>query len=426
VKVASGSRPVELSSRIPAPALEALDSAPGDWRVERLKYHTRLNPDVLAESTPADTEISYIDISSVDRRGRVATPLTLVFGSAPSRARRVVRHGDTIVSTVRTYLRAVAQIPKEMDGFICSTGFAVLRPDESLVPRYLYYWASSTPFIEEVVARSVGVSYPAINATAVVDIVIPVPPVSSQRAICDFLDGEISVLDAVLERKERLRGHLLERQNALVDSLVEGSGEAIRVKFCTTRITSGPRGWADYRSDEGTMFLRITNVARNSVELLMDDVMYVNAPPGSERERTRVRAGDVLISITADVGWTGIARPGHADANVSQHLALLRPELERCRPEWLALALRTSGARAQFDAARYGGTKQQLALDDVADIRIPVPDVAEQDRRLERINDQARVLEALRSVLERQVALLQARRRDLITAGVTGRLGAGV
>ena len=151
--------------RTPTPVVYLLRDLPTSWRCERLKYHVELNPEVLSEATPPDLEISYIDISSVSRGGHIAPPQRLTFGDAPSRARRTVRTRDTIVSTVRTYLRAVARIPDDMDGFVCSTGFAVLRLRQVLDPDFLYYWASSPPFIEEVVARSVGVGYPAINGS---------------------------------------------------------------------------------------------------------------------------------------------------------------------------------------------------------------------------------------------------------------------
>jgi type I restriction enzyme S subunit len=172
------------------------------------------------------------------------------------------------------------------------------------------------------------------------------------------------------------------------------------------------------------MFLRITNVDRDSIELLMNDVMYVDSPEGAERERTRVQPGDVLVSITADVGWSGVARKIHEGANVSQHVALLRPRPDRCRPEWLALALRTASARSQFDAARYGGTKQQLALDDVGDIRIPLPALPEQDRLLMRLRNASQA-KALRERLAIQLGLLQEHRDTLIFHAVTGRVEVG-
>ena len=94
----------------------------------------------------------------------------MTFAEAPARARRLVQSGDTIVSTVRTYLRAVWPVQGETGDLIVSTGFAVLSPGPRLDCRYLGWVAQSDPVIEEIVARSVGVSYPAINGSEIGDI----------------------------------------------------------------------------------------------------------------------------------------------------------------------------------------------------------------------------------------------------------------
>jgi len=89
----------------------------------------------------------------------------MYFSEAPSRARRIVRNGDIIISTVRTYLKAIAYIDKNFTGSIVSTGFATLTPNNGLLSKYLYYSVFSNYFIERIIAYSVGVSYPAIDSS---------------------------------------------------------------------------------------------------------------------------------------------------------------------------------------------------------------------------------------------------------------------
>src|SRR5690606_39173592 len=87
------------------------------------------------------------------------------FSDAPSRARRIVRDGDVIISTVRTYLEAIAPISNPSENLIASTGFAVIRAHSKLDKGFAAYCLRAKGFIETVVARSTGVSYPAINAS---------------------------------------------------------------------------------------------------------------------------------------------------------------------------------------------------------------------------------------------------------------------
>lgn len=153
--------------------VEWLGYVPEHWSIKRLKYLTSINDETLAETTNPDLEIHYVDISSVDSTAGITRTEELLFDSAPSRARRIVRTGDTIVSTVRTYLRAIAPVVNPDPNLIVSTGFAVVRP-RRMDHSYLAFALRSSFFIDKVVSMSVGVSYPAINASEIGLIEIPV------------------------------------------------------------------------------------------------------------------------------------------------------------------------------------------------------------------------------------------------------------
>ncbi len=156
-----------------------------------IRYLTQMNRMSLPEETAPDREFHYIDISQVTGNGEIEIPPeTMTFADAPSRARRIAADGDVVVSTVRTYLRAVASVPDSADSLVFSTGFAVLSPNSWIDPRFLGFACQSDMFIDEVVARSVGISYPAINAGDMAAIPLPAPPLDVQRRIADFLDDQ--------------------------------------------------------------------------------------------------------------------------------------------------------------------------------------------------------------------------------------------
>lgn len=136
-----------------------LGCVPSEWRLKPLHAVASYNDDVLPEDTSTAEQILYVDISSVTPEEGIVAKEELAFGAAPSRARRMVKHGDTIVSTVRTYLKAVARIRDPEPNLVVSTGFAVIRPRRDLNADYLSYLLSSDYFVEQVIARSVGVSY---------------------------------------------------------------------------------------------------------------------------------------------------------------------------------------------------------------------------------------------------------------------------
>ena len=394
------------------------------WRRVRLKYVVDINRDVLRETTAPDTEFRYIDISTCGRGALVAEPELVRFGEAPSRARRLVSSGDTIVSTVRTYLRAVWRVTGPTDNLVVSTGFAVLSPRPGLVPEFLGWLMQSDPVIEEIVARSVGVSYPAINGLEVGEVVVSVPDRQQQRAIADYLDAETTRINAVVSSFERQLGLLAVRKRVTVsDTLKAHSTGEVPVRRLVTTVTSGPRGWSGLDVEGSThLFLRIANVAADSIGLKLEDVAFINAPGGDESDRCRVRPGDVLTTITAAIGQVAVVPPDLGEAYISQHLALLRPDPALVMPEWLALALWSDDAQRQLDAARYGGTKQQLSLDDVREVRLPLAEMPVQVTVVPRALASLETVTQAERRIRRVIDLLLERRQALITAAVTGQL----
>ena len=193
----------------------------------RLKYLASINDDVLGEETADDFDMQYIDIGNVDSSGRISELESYRFEDAPSRARRRVRDGDVIISTVRTYLQAITHIHEPPANLVVSTGFAVVRPHRDLFDSHYCRFALREPaFLAEVEKRSVGVNYPAINVTDLADIPVFVHTLSQQRAIADYLDRETARLDAIMARVRQAIAFVEERRTALITAAVAGRIDA--------------------------------------------------------------------------------------------------------------------------------------------------------------------------------------------------------
>ena len=196
-----------------------------------LKYTCSLNPDILPEYTDPDLEFYYVDIGNVALEAGIIDCVHMTFANAPSRARKLVKPGDIIVSTVRTYLKAVASIPEDTERLVVSTGFAVLRVKTEADPRFLYRLVQSNPFVEAIVAASTGVSYPAINPSILGDISVPLPDLPTQKAIAEFLDRETARIDQLIEKKQRMVEVLGEKRQAVISRAVtKGLDPSVRMK----------------------------------------------------------------------------------------------------------------------------------------------------------------------------------------------------
>jgi type I restriction enzyme, S subunit len=134
---------------------------------------------------------------------------------------------------------------------------------------------------------------------------------------------------------------------------------------------------------------------------MLHDVAFVQPPAGAEADRTRVRAGDVLLSITADLGRTAVIPKDLGPAHINQHLAILR--VRDFDPRFLAAFISLGPGRQQLAKLDRVGVKSGLNFDDVRTLRIPMPPLPEQ-RRIADILDKA---DAIRRKRKEAIALTE-------------------
>lgn len=216
-------RGLDASIALKPSGIEWLGDVPAHWTVKPLKRWVRLNASALGEKAEPDFEFRYLDIGSV-KTGRLAKELErLRFANAPSRARRVLRRGDTIISTVRTYLKAIWYVNEEAGDLIASTGFAVLTPGREVEPEYLGYVIQSSGFVNRVTANSIGIAYPAIAETVLGRFPVVMPPtMEEQQAILAHIKAESAPLDQAIEQALTEIKLIREYRDRLIADVVTG------------------------------------------------------------------------------------------------------------------------------------------------------------------------------------------------------------
>ncbi|MHB8963234.1 MAG: restriction endonuclease subunit S domain-containing protein [Saccharofermentanales bacterium] len=216
------------------PSVEMKDSGvqwiggiPKSWSTLALKHIVSYNTETLPEDTNPNTEFDYVDIGSVTYGKGIEQYQHMYFRDAPSRARRVVHENDVILSTVRTYLKAVAQIPKSEVPIIVSTGFLVLTANERIEPSYLPFVIQSSPFVSEIEARSVGMSYPAINASEAVSVKVCLPSIAEQEQMAIMLQSKCSKIDEIIDDKNAFIKDLEAYKKSLIYEVVTGKRKVV-------------------------------------------------------------------------------------------------------------------------------------------------------------------------------------------------------
>lgn len=186
-------------------------------------------------------------------------------------------------------------------------------------------------------------------------------------------------------------------------------------------VTSGSRGWAKYYSEEGPIFLRMGNLDHYDIELDLKDIQRVQPPENGEGTRTKVSQGDVLISITADVGMVGLIPENFEESYINQHVALARPVFPEIG-EYLAWLLSSDFAKDQFKKLQRGATKVGLGLEDIKAVKFGLPSVEEQIEIVRVIEEKLSSADRLMNEIEIKLTQAQQQKQTILASAFKGGL----
>ena len=203
---------------LPSLDTSSLPELPEGWvwtRLEKIiKDIDNANPKIEPEK-----EFIYLDINSIDNtQQKITTPKRYLGKDAPSRAKQIVKTGDILFSTVRTYLKNIAMVDEIYNGQIASTGFCVIRPNPTLDRQFIFQLVQMDFFLNPLTQIQRGTSYPAVRDSDVFAQPTPLPPAPEQRKIVEEIEKRFTVADEVkktveqsLKQAERLRQSILKK-----------------------------------------------------------------------------------------------------------------------------------------------------------------------------------------------------------------------
>lgn len=383
--------------------------------VTPLRYVCTVNDETLPASTDSNYEFTYCDVTSV-QTGHVKIPeTTTTFSQAPSRARRIARPGDVVYATIRPNLKATALVPQVETPLIVSTAFAVLRPKEGLLPKYLAYAVQDGTFTHQLSRSAVGVSYPAIDEQTVKAARIPVPDMESQRRIVEFLDAELGRIDTLQTGLQRLADLVEERRLARLTSSFSSfdAAEKLKLKWILKK-----------RSEEATPGSGTVTAFRDG-QVTLRELRREDGYTFSETEDgyQSVHEGDLVFhGLDGFAGAIGIAEKDGNCSPVYHVCSLRNPDYDLT---FIAEYLRYLGL-AGYLATEAPNVRQRSVdfrnWDRFANLLLPFPRLEEQRRILASLSADLEQDESFVQQVTQMQDLLKERRTALITAAVTGEL----
>lgn len=181
-----------------------------------------------------------------------------------------------------------------------------------------------------------------------------------------------------------------------------GDLESIKLSDFSEIITSGSRDWAKYYANDGDKFIRMTNLVRDGIRLNLDDLKFVKLPESStEGTRSSLQYGDILISITAELGKLGWIPKNFGSAYINQHIALVRLN-NQINSKFVAYLLSTTEYNNKLNGLNDAGAKAGLNLPTIRQFKIKIPSKVEQtkianflttvDEKISQLNEQYQLM----------------------------------
>ena len=413
---------------------------PEGWSEAPLKDVVTFCTDSLPENTSPDFRFRYVDIGSVELGKGMTGFQEMSFSEAPSRARKRVRKGDTIVSTVRTYLKAIAHVDEDK-GLIVSTGFSVLRP-KTMLPRYLTYLMESNFVCDEIDKLSWGVSYPAISESLMGRIHAPIPPFSEQKIITKELDEELGMIDEASDTLEQqVRALERYRSSIINEAVTKGLNSNVPMKPSGVEWMGDiPSEWSitklkyiartcnglDYDSEDvcspddsgATLVVRSSNISNG--EMIHADDVFVNTKiPDS----VQLRKDDlVIVRANGSPSLVGKSALFSLDGScvAGGFMLICRSEDNRFL-RWVLQSNLLPYYRGAFDTT----TINRLSATMLGNMLIPWPSKGERKQIAKILSRATESIDAVIDTKRRQLDVLKKRRQSLIYEYVTGKRRVG-
>lgn len=352
------------------PGIPTRPSLPNGWRFVALGdlVHVVKRPATLDDSA------EYQLVTAKRSRGGIVPRERLKGSEIKTQTQFFCEADDFLISRRQIIHGACGVVPASLAGAVVSNEYATLRVNGRLALPFLEALSHTTYFQQTCFQSSIGVDVEKMifKLEDWLRYEVPLPPLPEQKkiaAILSAVDEAIQATEAVIAQTRRVKEGLLQ------DLLTRGIGhtrfkqteigeipeewEVRRLGRLAEFVTSGSRGWGQYYAKEGALFVRITNLTRESISIDLTDAKYVALPSGTaEAKRTRLVDGDILVSITADLGIIGLVGPGLGEAYVNQHIALVRLAGRRMLPALLRTIWHPSKGKSSLDSSMTAGPRQ--------------------------------------------------------------------
>jgi type I restriction enzyme S subunit len=445
-------------------------------QLTRLGDVAHINPRFDKSSLADDVPVSFVQMASVGASdGKINVSIVRPFAEVKKGSYTPFKDGDVLFAKVTPCMEngkmAIARGLMSGVGF-GSSEFHVLRPSDQVDANYLYYFVSSQAFRKEAAGHMTGaVGLRRVPAAFLADAQLPMVPLDEQRRIVAEIETQFSRLDEAVANLHRVKANLKRFKASVLKAAVEGrlveteasiaqregrsyeTGEQLLQRILEERrakwtgrgkykppvqaptdghdvlpegwttatadqlahlITSGSRGWGDFYSDTGVLFIRAQDIKTDTLNL--HNAARVDVPIDAEGTRSSVSEGDILVTITgANVTKSALVPEMDELAFVSQHVALMKLTQPETAPFVFNWIISPANGRKTLESWAYGAGKPGLSLEQVRTLPIALPPLAEQIRVVAEIDRHLSIIRKVEAEVDTDFKRAQSLRQSVLS-----------
>jgi type I restriction enzyme S subunit len=409
--------------------VEWLGEVPEHWEVKRLGYY-------FSERREKVSDKDFAPIS-VTKQG-IVPQLENAAKTDDGDNRKRVCTGDFVINSRSDRKGSSGLSP--MDGSVSLIN-TVIRPQEELDPHFVHHLLRSHSFQEEYYRYGKGIVADlwSTNYSEMRNISLAVPPLAEQQVIGEFVNQEVTKIDALVAEQRRLIDVLKEKRQAVIShavtkgldphvamkpSGVEWLGEIpahwaiLRLKNLSPAVTVGiVVNPSLYVAEDGLPFIYGGDIREGVID--WENARRISAASSDECGKTRLQAGDLLTVRVGAPGVTAVVPPECEGGNCASVMLIRRGAFVS---EWLALLMNTRTVRFQVEVVQYGAAQEQFNISHAINFWVPVPPRGEQAEIVKHLGRGIGDIDSLVAEAERAITLLKERRIALISAAVTGKI----
>lgn len=420
-----------------------LGNIPVHWTISSLKHFVEIISGYAfkSEDYSEDEGVPIIRIGDISNSVDVFNAKKAKPKNLEELERFIIKRGDLLLAMTGATIGKNCMYDTDEISYV-NQRVGLLRGKGLLTQAFLKYYIDTPLFREFITLTCSGSAQENISASQVGGLQFPLPTKDEQIKIAQYLDKQTSIIDQLIQQKEKLIDLLKEKRQAVINEAVtkgldfnakmkvtgtEWLGEVpkkwniVQIRHLNTKVGSGvtPKGGAEVYTEEGVIFIRSQNVHFDGLRL--DDVVRIDFDTHEKMSGSKVHFKDVLLNITgASIGRCCVVNITE-EMNVNQHVCIIRPT-QKILPDYLNLVLQSNVGQVQIKLGTTGGNREGLTFEAIKEFVIPLPDLKEQGEILITVQSSLNRYYELENLNTMQIDKMKEYRQSIISEAVTGKI----